>query len=71
MTNTDLRGLHHELQLCQRRLGTPAELPGDFERVLQLAHEINNQITVDFLRETSGSRSPLSLFAICKRRLFG
>jgi hypothetical protein len=71
MTNADLRGLHHELQLCQRRLGTPAELPGDFERVLQLAHEINNQITVDFLRESTDSRSPLSLFALCKRRLFG
>jgi hypothetical protein len=71
MTNADLRVLHHELQMCQRRLGTPAELPTDFERVLQLAHEINNQITVDFLRDSANSRAPVSLFALCKRRLFG
>lgn len=40
-----------ELQACERRLGTPQERPGDFERARHLAHEINNRRTVACLAE--------------------
>ena len=53
-----LRDLHHELQTCQRRLGTPAETPEDWERVLALAHQINNQIAAKYLTTTMESESP-------------
>lgn len=44
-----LRDLHRELQECQRRLGTPEERPDDFERVLTLAHRLNNSLAGDYL----------------------
>lgn len=46
-----LRDLHLELQACQRRLGTSEEKSDDFDRARSLAHEINNRLTVEYLRE--------------------
>ena len=48
-----LRALHRELRSCQQRLGTHTETPGDFDRVLELAHRINNGITALYLREVA------------------
>ena len=48
-----LRALHRELRACQRRLGTTEETPRDFERVLELAHSINNRITALYLGEAA------------------
>ena len=39
-----------ELELRERRLGTPAEAPDDFGRVRELAHELNNLLTITMLR---------------------
>lgn len=41
--------LHEELQACQRRLGTPEERADDFSRARELAHEINNRLTIAYL----------------------
>jgi hypothetical protein len=46
-----------ELRARQRRLGTPAELPGDMKAAQDLAHLINNRLTVEeltrFLKDTA------------------
>lgn len=65
------REMHRELRAYQRRLGTTAEEEGDFERVLHLAHELNNQITAAYLREAAESLPELSpiLTAVGKRML--
>jgi len=65
------RDMHRELRVYQRRLGTAAEEAGDFERVLFLAHELNNQITAAYLREAAESLPALSpiLTAVGKRVL--
>jgi hypothetical protein len=47
-----------ELNLRERRLGTADELPDDFPRVRDLAHFINNRLTVELL---TGATSPMSL----------
>lgn len=52
MTMASLPDLYREIRSYQGRLGTNAELPGDFERVLRLAHDINNQISVHYMRAT-------------------
>ena len=66
MSPARARVLHDELKECQRRLGTLAEQAGDFDRVLYLAHELNNQMTVEFLAEderaSPAPRSPLQIF---------
>ncbi len=49
-----VRELHEQLQAHERRLGTPAELPGDFDRARALAHEINNRAQRDYLRALLG-----------------
>jgi hypothetical protein len=69
MARATLRELHEELQLCQRRLGTLREVPDDFERVLKLAHEINNRLTVEVMRDFDGQQTPsrLSFTALLKR----
>ena len=54
---TNPRELHRELRICQSRLGTQSEQAEDFERVLQLAHELSNQITAEYLREVSSAPS--------------
>jgi hypothetical protein len=71
MSRRDVRELHRELQQCQRRLGTQAEAPEDFRRVLELAHELSNTVTAEFLSASAESAAPVSLFAIWKRRLLG
>ena len=38
-----------ELRLRQQRLGTARERPDDFERVRDLAHQLNNWRTVELL----------------------
>jgi hypothetical protein len=38
-----------ELRARQRRLGTAEELPGDLTEARDLAHQINNQRTVELL----------------------
>lgn len=48
--------LYQEIRRHQTRLGTPAERPGDFERVLALAHDINNRLTVEYLNAALESR---------------
>jgi hypothetical protein len=47
----DIHLLHTQLRACENRLGTRDERPTDFEEVLKLAHEINNQLTAEMLRE--------------------
>ncbi len=44
--NRGLEELKAELRIIQRRLGTPSEAPDDFNRVLAIAHAINNQLTI-------------------------
>jgi hypothetical protein len=65
------RDLHRELRMYQRRLGTSAEQAGDFDRVLHIAHELNNHITAAYLREAAESLPDLSpvLTAVGKRVL--
>ncbi len=53
MSAKRLFDLHQELQRCQCRLGTSAEEPRDFEQVLHLAHQINNVITAEYLRQVT------------------
>jgi hypothetical protein len=64
MTRPTLKDLHEELRQCQRRLGTGTETPEDFQRALQLAHEINNRLTAelmrDFERDAASARGPIS-----------
>ena len=50
MNGQPIEQLRCELHERQSRLGTSAELPFDLERILFLAHEINNRIAVDLLR---------------------
>ena len=71
MSQLTLRELHRELRLCQRRLGTPKERPEDFERALNLAHELNNHITAAYLREAVDSLPDLepSVIAVAQRVL--
>lgn len=71
LVRKSVRELHRELRSYQRRLGTAAEQEGDFERVLLLAHELNNQITAAYLREAAESLPELSpiLTAVGKRVL--
>lgn len=72
MTEAKVRDLHRELQECQRRLGTSAESDADFERVLLLAHEINNQVSAAYLRiaaDLPASKSAPSLLTLCRQWL--
>lgn len=63
----DLRDLHRELRAFQRRLGTPSELDGDFDRVLSIAHRINNGVTEAYLRAAATSApAAVSLSAVCR-----
>jgi hypothetical protein len=70
---TNVRDLYHELRACQRRLGTPAETADDFERVLTLAHELNNRLTAEYLRAVSEApeESSRTLAEVCKQCLRG
>lgn len=54
-----IRELRRALQDCQRRLGTSAEAPGDFDRARVLAHEINNRATIEYLRTMVPRTRPL------------
>lgn len=67
----DLRVLHGKLRGCQKRLGTREERPDDFEQALKLAHEINNQLTVEMLCEPleSGREQPECRPQIIRRLL--
>ena len=49
-----INGLLAELRVRQCRLGTAAELPEDYERVCDLAHAINNRITISRVAEELG-----------------
>lgn len=71
MTGARVRDLHRELQECQRRLGTSAESEADFERVLSLAHEINNQVSAAYLQLAAEAppQSPPSLLTLCRQWL--
>lgn len=64
MSRPTLKDLHEELRQCQRRLGTGGETSEDFERALKLAHEINNRLTAelmrDFERDERSSLGPLT-----------
>lgn len=73
MSETAVRDLYRELRSCQRRLGTSAEQPDDFERVLRLAHQLNNHLAAAYLRRVAetGDESSQSLAAICKECLDG
>lgn len=52
--------LMEELRLRQRRLGTSAEQPDDYERVCQLAHDLSNRITaVQLLEELAANDIPI------------
>ena len=66
-----LRELHRELQTCQRRLGTAAETPEDWERVLALAHQINNEIAAKYLSVTveSDNRHARTLVSLVREWL--
>lgn len=66
-----LLDLHAELRECQRRLGTAAECPADFERALLLAHEINNHLAVAYMQATALTlHGPTpSLAAVCRQCL--
>jgi hypothetical protein len=66
-----LRELHRELQTCQRRLGTRAEAPDDFERVLSIAHRINNEIAAHYLRHATAeeARPPRTLASFVREFL--
>lgn len=44
----NFRELYGELRSYQGRLGTGNEQPGDLEQVLGLAHELNNQIAIEY-----------------------
>lgn len=57
MNRQPIEQLRRELHERQSRLGTAAELPADLERVLSLAHEINNRMAVDLLRSALDGRS--------------
>ena len=66
------REIHRELRSYQRRLGTAAEEAGDFERVLHLAHELNNHITAAYLREAAESLPDLSpVLTMVGKRMLG
>jgi hypothetical protein len=64
-----LRDIHRELQFHQRRLGTAAEQPGDFERVLEIAHAINNRLTALLLAEAMDGQDQTSLGAANRKHL--
>ncbi len=65
------RDLHRQLRDCQRRLGTAAEKPDDFDRVLMLAHALNNDVAAAYLRVAAETAAvvPPSLIAIAKQIL--
>lgn len=64
-----VRELHEELKLRQRRLGTPAEAADDFERILSLAHEINNHIAAEYLRAVTERDESPTLISLRERVL--
>lgn len=65
-----LSELYAELKLLQRRLGTTLEAPEDFERILFLAHQINNRLTIELLQQQCAqARASLSIVSISKRAL--
>lgn len=62
MTPVNDHQLHSDLRTCQRRLGTPDEAPGDFERAQEIAHEINNRRTAAWLAvDLAGFRAASSV----------
>jgi hypothetical protein len=60
LRDENLSDLRRELHLCERRLGTAEECADDFDRARALAHEINNRVTIEYLR----SVAPTSLIAV-------
>jgi hypothetical protein len=50
----DISTLYAEIRATQARLGTPTEAPGDFERILHLAHQLNNLLAAELLRARVG-----------------
>jgi hypothetical protein len=60
LRNENLADLRRELQHCERRLGTADERADDFDHARALAHEINNRVTIEYLR----SVAPRSLVAV-------
>jgi hypothetical protein len=65
------RQLYRELRACQQRLGTATELSDDFDRVLRIAHELNNQIAANYLCEAAelDDIESVSLRAVSRRML--
>ncbi len=63
--------LHRELRQRQSRLGTATETADDFERVLNIAHQLNNHLTAEYLRAMveSPDSGNHSLVAVCRRFL--
>ncbi|HVU33047.1 MAG TPA: hypothetical protein VHE61_06410 [Opitutaceae bacterium] len=57
MSGPNLHELYEELRAYQRRLGTASESGDDFDRVLRLAHEINNQLAAKFLAEPTSTEA--------------
>lgn len=64
-----VRELHEELKTRQQRLGTSAEAADDFERVLSLAHEINNHIAAEYLRVVTQSNTSPTMLSLRDRVL--
>ncbi len=63
-----------ELRQRQRRLGTAAELPDDYDRVCELAHDLNNRLTAtQLIAELAANDIPLppELLALHKNSLRG
>lgn len=70
MSTPHLSALYGELKLRQRRLGTPSEAPEDFERILVLAHQINNALTIELLRGATQPHTQATSLTEIGRRLF-
>lgn len=61
--NVLLRQLHAQMRVLQRRLGTAVEEAEDIDRVVDLAHEINNELTAARIEATMAGQKYGSLLA--------
>ena len=67
--STRLCALYGELRRYQQRLGTQVEHAGDLERILEIAHEISNGLTIEYFLDACASpaRPPQSMAQLVRR----
>ena len=64
-----LQQLHRQLRSHEHRLGTADERPEDFNRVLEIAHAINNHLTAMYLMHPACTGGNKAFRSVIRQRL--